>query len=109
MDNQSKSQEKIKKEVDVIHLEIQPALYEYNIESMDADKKAEADLNSKILEITMKIRNQTPELSKYLDEMTVTIPNEYNPKITLRNLKTYYDSLNAMLSKYILEHAGNEK
>ena len=65
---------------------------------------AEADLNSDILKITMTIRDKYPELSKYIEEMNATIPDEKDPEITLKNLKAYYDSLNTMLSKYILEH-----
>ena len=38
--------------------------------------ETEKELNSKILDITMKIRENYPELSKYLDEMPETIPNE---------------------------------
>jgi hypothetical protein len=57
----------------------------------------------------MTIKDQYPELSKYLEEMQETIPGEKNPGITLKNLKTYYDSLNSMLNKYILEHPGKTK
>ena len=72
-------------------------------------KEAEKELNSKILKITMTIKDQYPELSKYLEEMTVTLPDEKNPEITLNNLKTYYESLNSMLNKYILEHSDKTK
>jgi hypothetical protein len=67
--------------------------------------ETEKDLTLKILEITMIIQDHYPELSKYLEEMSVTIPDENNPEITKRNLKTYCDSLNDMLTKYILEHS----
>lgn len=73
---------------------------------MDKQSKEEV-LNSKILEITMTIRNQYPELSKFIEEMSMTIPDEKNPEITLKNLQSYYDSLKAMLDKYILEHPAN--
>lgn len=66
--------------------------------------KAEKDLNSKILQITMTISHQYPELTKYLDEMPVTIPNEKDPQITIKNLSSYYESLNSLLTNYILEH-----
>jgi len=62
------------------------------------------DLNSKILKITMTIKDHHPELSKYLEEMPATIPNKENPEITLKNLSQYYESLNSMLNKYLLEH-----
>lgn len=67
--------------------------------------ETEKDLNAKILKTTMAIKTQYPELSKYVEEMTVTIPDEKHPDITLKNLKEYYDSLNSMLNKYILEHS----
>lgn len=63
--------------------------------------ETEADLNSGILKITMTIQNKYPELSKYLEEMKVTIPDEKHPEINLKNLKAYYDSLNTLLNKYI--------
>jgi hypothetical protein len=66
--------------------------------------ETENELNAKILKITMTIKDKHPELSKYIEEMNATIPDEKNPEITLKNLNTYYDSLNALLSKYILEH-----
>jgi hypothetical protein len=62
------------------------------------------DLNSKIMEITIIIKDKYPELLKYLDEMPVTIPSEKNPEITLKNLSAYYESLNTVLNKYKLEH-----
>ena len=66
--------------------------------------ETEKELNAKILKITMTIRDQYPELSKYLEEMPITIPDEKNPEITLENLKTYYNSLYSMLNKYIEEN-----
>ena len=38
--------------------------------------QTEEDLNKEILTITMDIVKNHPELSKYLDEMPVTIPNK---------------------------------
>ena len=37
--------------------------------------------------------------------MPETIPNEKCPEITSNNLKSYYDSLNSTLNKYILGHS----
>jgi hypothetical protein len=70
-----------------------------------AMKDAENEWNAKILTITMKIKDQYPELSKYLTEMPETIPDEKDPEITLKNLKVYFESLNSLLNKYILEQA----
>jgi hypothetical protein len=67
--------------------------------------ETEKELNAKILKTTMIITEQYPELSKYLEEMKVTIPDEKTPDITLKNLQKYYDSLNSMLNKYKSEHS----
>ena len=64
----------------------------------------EKELNAAILKITMTIKEHYPELSKYLEEMAVTIPDEKDPEITRKNLQSYYDSVNSMLNKYLLEH-----
>jgi hypothetical protein len=64
----------------------------------------EKELNSKILEVTMKIRYHYPELSKYLDEIPVTISSEKDRQITLSHLKEYYDSLSSILNKYKLTY-----
>ena len=60
--------------------------------------------NLEILKITMTIQEKYPELSKYLDEMPVTIPNENDPEINNMNLKAYNDSLISLLHNYIDEH-----
>ncbi|MFV8345792.1 hypothetical protein [Flavobacterium sp. ZB4P13] len=66
--------------------------------------KTEKELNEAILKITMKIRNDYPELSKYLSEMPVTIPDISNPEINSKTLTDYYESLENMLKKYIPNH-----
>ncbi|NNM94184.1 MAG: hypothetical protein HKL88_01820 [Bacteroidia bacterium] len=64
----------------------------------------EREFNTRILKTTMTIMEKYPELSKYIEEMHETIPNEDVPEITLRSLKAYLDSLNSMLDKYKVEH-----
>lgn len=71
--------------------------------------ETEKELNSKILKITMTIRDKYPQLSEYIEEMTMTIPDEKNPKINLKNLEAYYDSLKSMLNKYVQEQNPNNK
>ena len=63
--------------------------------------KTEDELSNAILEITMKIREQYPELSKYIQEMPVTIPNVENPKMNLKTLQEYHTSLAVLLKDYI--------
>jgi len=67
--------------------------------------ETEKELNAKILKITMMIKNQYPELSKYIEEMPITVPNKKNPEITFLNLKQYFESLDSLLNKYIMEQA----
>jgi hypothetical protein len=55
-------------------------------------------------EITMFIHTTHPELSKFIEEFPVTIPNQKNPKITIENLETYYNSLANLISKYNQNH-----
>jgi hypothetical protein len=62
------------------------------------------ELNTAILTITMKIMEKSPELSKYLEEMAVTIPDKNSPEITLKILKEYHHSLKTLLLKYEQEH-----
>ena len=98
MKNNIKSTEEISKVIADIHEQIQPALYESNPKTIETHIETEKELNEKILKITMKIKDQHPELSKYIEEMPLTIHDEKYPEITLKNLKEYYDSLNSILS-----------
>ena len=66
--------------------------------------KTESDLYTAILAITMKIKEQFPELSKYVLEMPVTIPSVENPEMNLKTLQDYYDSLEILLKDYIENH-----
>lgn len=69
--------------------------------------KTEAELNNDILEITMLIRDKHPELSKYLNEMPITIPEVNKPEITLKILSDYKNSLIQLLDKYVENHDYN--
>ncbi|MES2559456.1 MAG: hypothetical protein V4590_06935 [Bacteroidota bacterium] len=66
--------------------------------------KTETEWNAEILGITLKIQSQFPELSKYITEMPVSIPDVQHPEITIRNLKEYYESLETLLVKYKVNH-----
>lgn len=71
-------------------------------------KETEKDLNAKILQLTMNIKEKHPELYKFIEEMPLPQFKEENPDITLSNLYAYYQHLNALLNKYLLEHPGLE-
>lgn len=61
---------------------------------METEKK----LNKEIVELTTEIRKNYPELNKYLDELTVSIPD--TGTVDLKVLKDYRDTLKAALLKY---------
>ncbi len=106
MDQEVKSESEISKQVEKIHTEIQPALYEHNPKSTEVFEQYEKttqEFTDKILKITEKIKDQYPELSKYLEEMTITIPDEKYPEITIKNLQEYYESLISLLNRYVEE------
>jgi len=70
--------------------------------------ETENELNLCILKLTMKIKDQFPALSKFIEEMPVTVPDAKDPEINIKNLKAYYDSLNMMLNKYLFENPPNQ-
>lgn len=71
--------------------------------------KTEQELNNGILKITMMIQEKYPELSKYIAEMPVTIPDVTTPEMTIKILQEYLESLNALLKKYAINHESETK
>jgi NADH dehydrogenase len=63
--------------------------------------KTNNEINKEILETLTKIREDSPELLKFADEMNVTIPTEENPVINEIALLEYNNSLLAMAAGYI--------
>ena len=94
---------------DKLPIEIKSVPDGQNLDKHVAYEHIEKDLNSKILNITMRIKDHYPELSKYLEEMPVTVPSENDPEITLNNLKLYYESLNSILNKYKVDYPKIEE
>ena len=62
--------------------------------------KTALELNEMILNETHNIRENYPELLKYLNELPVTIPYEENPLINIKTLSSYYNSLTALIEGY---------
>lgn len=62
--------------------------------------KTNDKLNNEILATASKIQENYPELSKFSDEMTVTIPSEQKPVINEKILKEYQESLQGMATEY---------
>lgn len=65
------------------------------------------ELNLKILNLSMQIKLHNPEMSKFLDEMPVTIPDEKHPEISMKSLSAYYDSLNLIWNNYLANQPEN--
>ena len=59
------------------------------------------ELNKAILDITMKIYNEYPELAKYLSELPVTIPDISKPEINIKILQDYHETLSNIVKKYV--------
>ena len=68
--------------------------------------KTETELDENILKITMTIKNEFPELMKFLNEMPETIPTDKTPEISTKILQEYFDSLEIMLRKYAPSHSS---
>lgn len=62
------------------------------------------ELLTKIAELTNEIEEEYPELGKYLNENPQTIPNTNHPKITIKELEDYLESLASQLKTYREEH-----
>ena len=67
-------------------------------------KSEEEEINAKIMKVTMVIQENYPELSKYLNEMPITIPIDSRPEINVKNLEKYYDTLLTLFRNYVAEH-----
>lgn len=62
--------------------------------------KTVAEWDQDILNITFKIHQDFPELSKYIKEMPVKFSEEEKTDVNLRNLMDYYNSLVELVGKY---------
>ena len=66
--------------------------------------KTEKELTKNISKITTTIREEFPELMKFLNEMPETIPDVAHPEITTKILQDYFNSLENLLQKYAPNH-----
>jgi hypothetical protein len=62
--------------------------------------KTETELTQDILEITNKIHQQFPELSKYLKEIPIRIETTKDNGISSQSLSDYYDSMFEVITEY---------
>lgn len=66
--------------------------------------KTEQELNADIMNITLVINEKFPELTKFIEEMPVTIPNSKTPEVNIIQLENYYHSLMTMVNEYSATH-----
>jgi uncharacterized protein YdaU (DUF1376 family) len=64
--------------------------------------KAIANLEKDILNITMKIYYEFPELTKYITEMPAKVSEKNNIGIYAKNLDQYFNSLTKILKDYTM-------
>jgi hypothetical protein len=69
--------------------------------------ETEAEINAKIMKLTMVIQENYPELSKFLNEMPISIPVDNQPEVNLENLQKYHETLLNLFRKYVAEHQLN--
>jgi hypothetical protein len=69
----------------------------------------ERQLTRDILKITMAMRSEYPELSKYIDEMPATPFTKETPLVNIKNLQTYFESLQAFVRAYSKTHVPKNK
>lgn len=62
------------------------------------------EINAKIMKVTTAIRENYPELHKYLNEMPVTVPSDKDPHMDVQILTQYYESLVTVFRNYVAEH-----
>jgi len=59
------------------------------------------ELCEEILEITLKIEQEYPELYQFLDENPMTIPSFKNPEMNSKTLSDWLDNLKHLLKHHI--------
>lgn len=62
------------------------------------------NLSKKIYDLTLKIKQEYPEIYQFLDEMPQTIPNEENHELDAKDYEDYLESLMEMVKKYKDSH-----
>lgn len=56
-------------------------------------------LNKEISELTIKLKNEKPEVYKLLAENPTTVPNKANEDSMVNELKSYRDNLKQLINK----------
>lgn len=104
MENKPNKKTGPNQESEKLRAEVQPEIDTKSHKRAGIYEDTEKDLNAKILKVTLTIQEEFPEMSKFIEELPVTIPNEEHPDLELKNLIAYYHTLSSILHKYRLEH-----
>lgn len=70
-------------------------------------EQSEKILTKNIFNIRMKIKIEYPKLAELIKEIPLKMSSRKDPKMILRHLEEYYEALNSLLKKYILEHRND--
>lgn len=68
--------------------------------------KTEKEWSQEVLKITMEIREQFPELSKYIKEMPLTVTSNDTAGENIEEIKDYHDSLKDVVEDYSKTHTN---
>lgn len=70
--------------------------------------KTVTEWNQDIVNITMKLYLEFPELSKYIEEMPVNVSENQKEGINTKDLKEYHNSLEEMIVMYAKTHVSKK-
>jgi len=62
------------------------------------------ELSKEINDLTLKIKQEYPELYQYLDENPITIPDGEHPEVNTKNFADWLNSLKQLLKHHIENH-----
>ncbi|MEO9804956.1 MAG: hypothetical protein ABJF04_16990 [Reichenbachiella sp.] len=62
------------------------------------------ELKQEINSLTLKMKQEYPELYAYLDENPITLPNNQNPDLGVSTYSEYLDSLKQLLKRHFENH-----
>jgi hypothetical protein len=66
--------------------------------------QSQKEITDAIAKLTIEIRERYPEISKYINEMPVTNPDQEHPQMSDELLNEYYDTLRDLVDKYSAKH-----
>ena len=69
----------------------------------------EKELNEDILALITEIQTNQPELIKYLSELQESLPAYKDPKVNIKYLERYYQSLIEIRDRYTLEQEVSKR